>query len=123
MSGAYVTHEVEVGIDEFDDDDLIDEIKHRNLGHMLWNERDPRDIRQMVVDIQSYLCTHQDDKAHALMRELLKALLPPQIAAAHAFMLKTQYSEAICELDRFLEPSPAVTAKSVPKGKDETLGS
>jgi hypothetical protein len=117
MGRSYV--EVEVCITEFDDDALIDEVRARGLEAQVIVKDEgakPVDVKQLVGDIQGYLCTKRYDKAYQRMETLMEALLPIELVKANRFMDAQCFSAAVCELDRFLEPSPAAKATQLPSG-------
>ncbi|MFZ4807520.1 MAG: hypothetical protein ACOYLQ_09705 [Hyphomicrobiaceae bacterium] len=117
---ASITSYIDVGIDEFEDDELIEEIRRRGLvvSHVAPaagdDKPEPVDVRKAAIDVMEGLLAKQYRRADAALEALLAAILPPQLVAAAAAMREGRHSDAICELDRLIEPSPAATATSLP---------
>jgi hypothetical protein len=123
-----ISVEMEVDIDEFDDDVLLEEVRRRKLtcvlpeAHSDIEDEDdlrPVDVKAAAMNIQSWLMTRRVDRARENMEKLLAAILPAGIAAADAAIREGRIGDAICELDRFIEPSPAAPATSLPKRPDD----
>lgn len=99
------TVEVEVCLDEFDDDALLAEIQRRG---------EHSKVKAIAGDVIGHLMARRDVRAGEAMRELLAAFVPPTVLAASEALRNGMHSQAICDLDRFIAPSPAVTAKTLP---------
>lgn len=121
--GRTVCTYVEVGIDEFEDEELIAECQRRGLTVGLTpahpdDEPDPIDLPKEASEIQRDLMTRWHQRAADGMQALLARIVPPQLLAAADAIREGRYADAICELDRLIEPSPAATATSLPKRAD-----
>src|SRR5262245_48179174 len=121
MARSYV--EIEVCIDEFGDDALIEEIRRRNLqNQVLFGESEtnadnfssPVTLRQVLSDIQNHLICRRYEAAKTDMQKLLEKLAPPYIFIAHEQILRGRYYDAICMLDYAIDPSPAAEVKRLP---------
>jgi hypothetical protein len=112
------TIELEVSLADFDDDEIVDEIKGRKLESKVFNGEGPGNLMRLVGDVQAYLCARRYGRAQEAMQTLLAAVMPPEIAAAAEAMRENRIQDAICELDDYLEPSPAATATELPVKKE-----
>ena len=123
---SYRTVSVEVCLSEFSDEEIIDEVRDRQLEAQVnlpqGAEAKEIDVREHAGDVQRLLMTRRHDKATAAMQDLMSNLLPPALVAAFVAMTDGRYAEAICDLDDFMEPSPAVTAKQLPVKPAPTAG-
>lgn len=119
MSRRYhtITTEVEVDLDDFEDEDLIEELRSRGV-HIPdveaapGNRIDPRDA---ALDVISHLVCKRTVSARNAMRALMESLVPASIAAAAEAIHEGRLSDAICDLDDYVDPSPAATATFFPK--------
>lgn len=114
---------IDVDIDEFDDDTLVEEVVRRKLGSDVLEavragEEKPEtkskrtDPRTLAGDVEAHLMAGRVDRARAAMNTLLAAFVPPEIVAAHEALSSGDVSQAICDLDDFLQPAPSATITS-----------
>lgn len=115
-----VTADVEVSIDEFDDDDLVAEVRRRELIPKLLATLDAKktakaiDVEELAGSIMRWLMARRHEYAAAEMDDLFAALIPRELREADQAIRDRRYGDAICRLDQLINPSPAATATSLP---------
>jgi len=114
MARTYVN--VEVTLDEFEDDALIEAVVDREL---VWDavalltgrtEAPAQDIKELVIDTMQHLMCGRMSKAEATLEAAVAAMLPPQIMPAIVAIREGRRNDAIIDLDNFIKPTPAATA-------------
>lgn len=127
MASKYISVDVDVSIDDFDDDAIVDAIFERELQAAILkrlagnkNGEEPEsgescDPSVLIHDVLSHLLGRRLERAKTAMKRYLEAILPPGIIEAYEAVLAGRVDDAICLLDRVIEPSPAVSAKELPK--------
>jgi len=119
--GRYVTVyeevEVEICLDDFTDEAIREEAEERGIlacaGTSAASEAkfDPRTDASDIA--QDFMCRRVDRGTEAL-KDLIGKFVPPQLIAALEFARDGNFSAAVCELDRYVDPSPAATATTLP---------
>ncbi len=112
---------IDVDIDKFNDDTLVEEVVRRNLVSDVLaasraGEEKPKsksiDPKTLASDVEAHLMAGRVERARAAMHALLAAFVPPEIVAAHEALSSGDVSQAICDLDDFLQPAPSATITS-----------
>lgn len=114
------TVSVDVDIDEFDDDTLIEEVVSRNLVPDVlaalrageWKpDTKPKSIdpKTLAGDVEAHLMAGRVEHARAAMHALLAAFVPPEIVAAADAMAAGDVSQALCDLGDFVQPALSAT--------------
>ena len=115
---AYRRHTVEVDVDleDFDDDELVAEVRLRKIEHKVYgaSKKEAPDPEEAAKDLYSWIAVHRYDKAREASKALLAAFLPPEIIAAVEAIEAGRWMDATCELDDYLWPSPARDAAQLP---------
>lgn len=109
---ASKTIDVDIDLDDFSDED--DELKSRKREALSFEvEKELRDVRDLAADVQSWLMVKRRDRARAAMDALFASVLPAHVIAADEALREGRASDAICELEHLISPSPATTATSL----------
>jgi hypothetical protein len=117
--GRRHSYEIDVDLEDFDDDEIIDEVRLRGIEEKVRivppapNEK-PLKPQEVAAEVQSWLITRHYDKAEIAMQKLISAFVPPSVAAAYAAMRDGRIQDAICEIDDFIEPPKSATTKTLP---------
>lgn len=122
---------VDVDIAEFDDDAIVEEVVRRKLvpdvlrAHSGQTSTDDESkakarkmaetVEQIVGDAQEHLMARRHAKARETLRRALAMFVPVEIVEAIDHVDEGRLNAAICEIERFLHPSPAVTVTTYPK--------
>lgn len=109
----HVSTYVEVDIGEFDDDDLVAEVIDRDLvtdvlkaaGRLPQEDAKPMKPNEIAIDVISHLMCRRATMALCELDRLVAAFVPPQVLAARDALASGHASVAICELERFVDPS------------------
>lgn len=110
--------EVDVDLDDWDDEDILEEAVRRKLVPKPPDKTAKEaivDPRALAVEVQDHLNCRRYGTAAVRLRELLGLFVPPQLIAALEALNQNDTLSAICELDRYIEPSPAATATTLAK--------
>lgn len=118
---------VDVDIDEFDDEAIVDQVIARNLvadvlraqaGKSEDDEKPEKTIEPVetiLADAQEHLIGRRADKARDALRRAIAQFVPAAIVEAIDHIDAGRLNAAICEIERFCHPSPAATATTYPK--------
>lgn len=114
MSRSYIT--VDIDIADFDNDALVQEVIDRDLvwdavAQLTGNKRTDTEVGDLAVDAMQHLMCGRLSKAEAALEKAIAALLPPQLLPALTAIREGRRNDAIVELDYFIQPSLAATAK------------
>lgn len=108
---ARIEIDIEEYLDEVDDSTIVEEFISRGLS--LKNAEVSVD-KDLASDALGYLMARRHDRAVDAIRAVIAAIIPEHLLAAYEAAKEGRYSDAICELDHVIEPSPAATAKQLP---------
>lgn len=114
---------VDVDITEFDDDAIIDEAIRRDLTKDIVRQAagEPEektvetDPKQLAGDVLNHLMCRRPERASLALQSLIAMFVPEEIVAAAEAMHAGRMHDVISELDRYIDPSPARTAETLPK--------
>lgn len=108
------TAEVDVGLDEFDDDDILEEAQMRGLVPRDAKPPTDFDVREEAVSAQQHLCCNRIDRARTQIQTIIEQYVPAEFLTAMDCIRNGKIGAAIYELDRFIEPPPSRTATHLP---------
>lgn len=109
------TVEVEVSLSDFDDDDIVEEIKIRGIEARITQSEDAPDIQDVARLALAELMAHRLPAAEAAIIQAITSYLPPQLWSAWCAVREGRPNDAICELDDLVAPGPSAQAKELPK--------
>ncbi len=133
-----MSRSVEVSLDDFFDDDLINEVCDRNLVDQVVAERNRRsnkgidpshdkiDTRTLCGDAIGDICRRRPDAARDTVLRAIESVAP-YLGDALLALVEGRNADAICALNSHIEPSPAATAtladvrRHVPTSANEVL--
>lgn len=90
-------------LDEFTDDDLLAEMASRGISS---GPKAP-DVRSAVSMVSSDLMSRRVRQAREGLMRIVAMHCPPEIVDALEALDRGAHSDAICVLDRLLEPAPS----------------
>ena len=104
-------------LDDICDLDLIKELNKR--GYHVLDEKpseqpDRRTTRDLAQDAMHDLMARRSASALANIRKLVAAFVPIEVTLSFEYATAGNDAAAIFELDRFIVPSPAVSAEHIP---------
>lgn len=119
---VYEEVEVDISLDDFTDEAILEEAQDRGLVPYSGSVEDVCSFapREDAHDIQRHFMCRRVDKGIAELRMLVEKFVPAQILAALDAAREGNVSAAICELDHFIQPTPAATATTLPVKSTET---
>lgn len=101
-------------LDEVSNEDLLAEIARRNL-QALTVFTAPPPSKQSVGYVVSDLMAKRPLQALAELRGIIAKAVPAHLLAAYEAIIDGRISDAICELDHVIDPSPSATLTKLPK--------
>ncbi len=110
--------------DEISDDELAKEVVDRDIvDHVLEaaaengksKKNAPLPMRSALADVQGALLGRRVSDAEQQLAELIARALPDGVLQAYAAILRGRISEAVCEVDRAMDPPPSRCATFLPK--------
>lgn len=115
MKRVTTTVDVDVYLEDFSDEDLVDEVVRRKLIAEViaqaGGKDKPTEIRDVATDALQELLGGRGSRAMADINKLIAMIVPAEILAARDAIAAGRSSDAICEIDRFIAPTPAASAQ------------
>jgi len=116
---AQITIDLEDYLDDLDDDLLVREVIRRKLGSKVLNASQGAPLSEedtcSISSIITHLACKHASRAIEEMHRLINTILPEGLMEAFDLIKAGRCNDAICLLDKIADPSPAATAKTLPR--------